>query len=84
MGTFQQMGNVRGIPVTITAKFHSKCKGTAKAILSLKPEMIKEGKNGKPDTWENNVHVCDPSGNLCVEVNVLWTLSALKKDKKKA
>ena len=84
MGTFQQMGNVRGIPVTITAKFHSKCKGTAKAILSLKPEMIKEGKNGKPDTWENNVHVRDPSGNLCVEVNVLWTLSALKKDKKKA
>merc|ERR1712146_226581 len=59
MGTFQQMGDVKGIPVTITAKFNSKCKGTAKAVLSLKPEMMKEGKNGEPDTWENSVHVCD-------------------------
>jgi acyl-coenzyme A thioesterase PaaI-like protein len=83
MGAFQQMGNVRGIPVTITAKFHSKCKGTAKAVLSLKPEMIKAGKNEEPDTWENNVCVFDPSGKLCVEVDVMWTLSAVEKKKGK-
>lgn len=82
MGAFQQMGNVRGIPVNINVTFHSKCKGTAMAVLSLKPEEIKEGKNGEADTWNNHICIFDPSGKMCAEVDVLWTLSKVTKKAK--
>jgi acyl-coenzyme A thioesterase PaaI-like protein len=75
MGAFQRMKGVRGIPVSLTTNFHSKCRGKARAVLHLdsshKP-IIRKGEG--ESTWQNHISIYDPKGVVCAEVTVLWKL----------